>query len=151
MKAAYILPAILWRVYFSFHSLLARQWVKERVYSFISARFYRLVYNSIALAGLEAFYITPYSSSASPGSLLWSWCVFWPLSLLVGVSSSFVFVSGSITGGSLPAWKTKKVWMLRKPEDCCNIPGTQCMQAPCWCCLVFGYTRRREPVLQSVW
>ncbi len=56
MKAAYILLAILWVVYFSFHSLMARQWVKQYIYSSlsISARWYRLVYSIFALLALPA-------------------------------------------------------------------------------------------------
>jgi protein-S-isoprenylcysteine O-methyltransferase Ste14 len=56
MKASYIHLAILWGVYFSFHSLLARQWVKQYIYEQlpVSARRYRLVYSGISLAGLLA-------------------------------------------------------------------------------------------------
>jgi protein-S-isoprenylcysteine O-methyltransferase Ste14 len=56
MKASYIYLAILWGVYFSFHSLLARQWVKQHIYEQlrVSARLYRMVYSVTALAGLLA-------------------------------------------------------------------------------------------------
>jgi protein-S-isoprenylcysteine O-methyltransferase Ste14 len=56
MKVSYIHLAILWGVYFSFHSLLARQWAKQYIYEQlrVSARLYRVVYSGTALAGLLA-------------------------------------------------------------------------------------------------
>lgn len=68
MKATYLLLAILWRVYFFLHSLLARQWVKQRIqnHPLVSSRTYRLGYNLLALLGLLGLLYFTMWASAEP-------------------------------------------------------------------------------------
>lgn len=68
MKATYILLAILWGVYFFLHSLLARQWVKQRIqgHPAVSSRAYRLGYNLLALLGLLGLLYFTMRASAEP-------------------------------------------------------------------------------------
>lgn len=68
MKATYILLAILWGVYFFLHSLLARQWVKQRIQGLpaVSSRAYRLGYNLLSLLGLLGLLYFTMQASAKP-------------------------------------------------------------------------------------
>jgi protein-S-isoprenylcysteine O-methyltransferase Ste14 len=54
MTISYILLILLWLVYFSLHSLLARAWVKDWVSTQVPGllSYYRLLYNLVALIGL---------------------------------------------------------------------------------------------------
>lgn len=58
MKLSYILLAILWGVYFSLHSMLARSRVKEQLRQRAPAvaKHYRLLYNLLAIGGLAGIF-----------------------------------------------------------------------------------------------
>lgn len=59
MKVSYILLAFLWVLYFSLHSILARSRVKEQVHLRLPAisRYYRLLYNLLAIGGLAFIFL----------------------------------------------------------------------------------------------